>query len=138
RHAGMRYRGQSYEVVVPVPRLRGPQDMADLITRFHDAHQRRYSHMAQAEAVEIVNFQVTAVALIAKPAWKTFERTDAPAKPHEARQAYFSAGDTPARCRYFGAAPCSRACGSKAQRSSRRKPRPPCSIRGSARTWTNI
>ena len=93
RHAGMRYRGQSYEVAVPVPRLRGPQDMADLITRFHDAHQRRYGHMAQAEAVEIVNFQVTAVALIAKPALKTFERTDAPAKPHETRQAYFSAGD---------------------------------------------
>jgi N-methylhydantoinase A len=92
RHAGMRYRGQSYEVAVPVPRLRGPQDMADLITRFHDAHQRRYGHMAQAEAVEIVNFQVTAVALIAKPALKTFERTDAPAKPHETRQAYFSAG----------------------------------------------
>jgi N-methylhydantoinase A len=93
RHAGMRYRGQSYEVAVPVPRLRGPQDMADLITRFHDAHQRRYGHMAQAEAIEIVNFQVTAVALIAKPALKTFPRTDAPAKPHEARQAYFSAGD---------------------------------------------
>jgi N-methylhydantoinase A len=92
RHAGMRYRGQSYEVAVPVPRLRGPQDMADLITRFHDAHQRRYGHMAQAEAVEIVNFQVTAVALIAKAALKTFERTDAPAKPHETRQAYFSAG----------------------------------------------
>jgi N-methylhydantoinase A len=93
RHAGMRYRGQSYEVPVPVPRLGGPQDMADLVKRFHEAHQRRYGHMAQAEAVEIVNFQVTAVALIAKPAWKTFERTDAPAKPHEARQAYFSAGD---------------------------------------------
>jgi N-methylhydantoinase A len=93
RHAGMRYRGQSYEVPVPVPRLGGPQDMADLVKRFHEAHQRRYGHMAQAEAVEIVNFQVTAVALIAKPAWKTFERTEAPAKPHEARQAYFSAGD---------------------------------------------
>ena len=93
RHAGMRYRGQSYEVPVPVPRLGGPQDMADLVERFHEAHQRRYGHMAQAEAVEIVNFQVTAVALIAKPAWKTFERIDAPAKPHEARQAYFSAGD---------------------------------------------
>jgi N-methylhydantoinase A len=93
RHAGMRYRGQSYEVPVPVPRLDGPQDMADLVKGFHEAHQRRYGHMAQAEAVEIVNFQVTAVALIAKPAWKTFERTDAPAKPHEARQAYFSAGD---------------------------------------------
>jgi N-methylhydantoinase A len=93
RHAGMRYRGQSYEVPVPVPRLGGPQDMADLVERFHEAHQRRYGHMAQAEAVEIVNFQVTAVALIAKPAWKTFERTDAPAKPHEARQTYFGAGD---------------------------------------------
>jgi N-methylhydantoinase A len=93
RHAGMRYRGQSYEVPVPVSRLGGPQDMADLVKRFHEAHQRRYGHMAQAEAVEIVNFQVTAVALIAKPAWKTFERTEAPAKPHEARQAYFSAGD---------------------------------------------
>jgi N-methylhydantoinase A len=93
RHAGMRYRGQSYEVPVSVPRLGGPQDMADLVKRFHEAHQRRYGHMAQAEAVEIVNFQVTAVALIAKPAWKTFERTDAPAKPHETRQAYFSAGD---------------------------------------------
>jgi len=93
RHAGMRYRGQSYEVPVPVPRLEGPQDVTDLVKRFHEAHQRRYGHMAQAEAVEIVNFQVTAVALIAKPAWKTFERTDAPAEPHEARQAYFSAGD---------------------------------------------
>ncbi len=93
RHAGMRYRGQSYEVAVPVPRLRGPQDMADLITRFHDAHQRRYGHMAQAEAVEIVNFQVTAVGLIAKPALKTFARTDAPAKPHGARHAYFSTAD---------------------------------------------
>ena len=93
RHAGMRYRGQSYEVAVPVPRLRGPQDMADLITRFHDAHQRRYDHMAQAEAVEIVNFQVTAVGLIAKPALKTFVRTDAPAKPHGARHTYFSAAD---------------------------------------------
>jgi len=67
--------------------------MADLVKRFHEAHQRRYGHMAQAEAVEIVNFQVTAVALIAKPAWKTFERTDAAAKPHDVRQAYFSAGD---------------------------------------------
>jgi N-methylhydantoinase A len=93
RHAGMRYRGQSYEVPVPVPRLGGPQDVADLVKRFHEAHQRRYGHMAQAEAVEIVNFQVTAVALIAKPAWKTFERADAAAKPHDVRQAYFSAGD---------------------------------------------
>jgi N-methylhydantoinase A len=91
RHAGMRYRGQSYEVAVPVPSLRGPDDVADLTQRFHDAHQRRYGHMAQAEAVEIVNFQVTAVGLIPKPAMKPSAKTTAPPQPHAARQAWFDA-----------------------------------------------
>jgi N-methylhydantoinase A/oxoprolinase/acetone carboxylase beta subunit len=97
RHAGMRYRGQSYEVPVSVPRLRGPDDLADLIRRFHDAHQRRYGHMAEIEAVEIVNFQVTAVGLIPKPALKTFDGPTAAATaeqtPHSTRQVYFSATD---------------------------------------------
>jgi N-methylhydantoinase A len=93
RHAGMRYRGQSYEVAVPVPRLRSAEDLADLVRRFHDAHRRRYGHMAQAEAVEIVNFQVTGVGLIPKPAMKAFETTSAQAKPNATRQAYFNAGD---------------------------------------------
>jgi N-methylhydantoinase A len=91
RHAGMRYRGQSYEVAVPVPSLRGPEDVADLTRRFHDAHRRRYGHMAQAEAVEIVNFQVTAVGLIPKPVMKTFARTTAAAQPHATRRAWFDA-----------------------------------------------
>jgi N-methylhydantoinase A len=97
RRAGMRYRGQSYEVAVPVTSLRGAQDMAALIHRFHDAHRRRYGHMAQAEAVEIVNFQVTAVGLIPKPAMQTFDAPAAGAQPQAAppavRQVYFNAGD---------------------------------------------
>jgi N-methylhydantoinase A len=101
RHAGMRYRGQSYEVAVPVPQLRGAQDLADLIRRFHEAHQRRYGHMAEIEAVEIVNFQVTAIGLIPKPAPKMFDGPDAPGTsqekaretPHGIRQVYFSAND---------------------------------------------
>jgi N-methylhydantoinase A len=91
RHAGMRYRGQSYEVTVSVSRLQGRQDLADLVQRFHDAHQRRYGHKAQAEAVEIVNFRVTAVGLIPKPRIKAFQKASASARPHETRQAYFSA-----------------------------------------------
>ena len=67
RSAGMRYRGQSYEVSVPVGALRGSPDIAALAERFHDAHQRRYGHMAASEAVEIVNFQVTAIGKIPKP-----------------------------------------------------------------------
>jgi N-methylhydantoinase A len=99
RHAGMRYRGQSYEVAVPVPGLHGPDDLDDLVKRFHDAHQRRYGHMAQAEAVEIVNFQVTAIGRLPKPATKRFDSaTPAPREtwqdtPSETRQAYFNAAD---------------------------------------------
>jgi len=98
RHAGMRYRGQSYEVSVPVPRLREPGDVADLVHRFHDAHRRRYGHMAEAEAVEIVNFQVTAIGLIPKPVMKTFNKTDTQAAPPESRPVHFNAEearDTP-------------------------------------------
>jgi N-methylhydantoinase A len=98
RRAGMRYRGQSYEVAVPVASLRGAQDMAALIERFHDAHRRRYGHMAQAEAVEIVNFQVTAVGLIPKPAMQTFDAPAAGAQPQAAppalRQVYFNGADS--------------------------------------------
>jgi N-methylhydantoinase A len=97
RRAGMRYRGQSYEVAVPVASLRDAQDMAALIARFHDAHRRRYGHMAQAEAVEIVNFQVTAVGLIPKPAMQTFDPPAAGSQPRAAppavRRAYFNGSD---------------------------------------------
>src|SRR5262252_460294 len=91
RHAGMRYRGQSYEVSVPVPRLREPGDIADLVRRFHDAHQRRYGHMAEAEAVEIVNFQVTAIGLIPKPVMKRFDKAGMQAAPPEIRPVHFDA-----------------------------------------------
>jgi N-methylhydantoinase A len=93
RHAGMRYRGQSYEVSVPVPRLREPGDVADLVRRFHDAHQRRYGHMAEAEAVEIVNFQVTAIGLIPKPVMKSFNKADTQAAPPDSRPVYFNADE---------------------------------------------
>jgi N-methylhydantoinase A len=67
RNAGMRYRGQSYEVSVPVADLDGAAALAALSRRFHEAHQRRYGHMAESEAIEIVNFQVTAIGKIPKP-----------------------------------------------------------------------
>jgi N-methylhydantoinase A len=72
RSAGMRYRGQSYEVSVSVPTLGGTDDIVALARRFHDAHYRRYGHMAEREAIEIVNFEVTGVGLIPKPNLKPF------------------------------------------------------------------
>src|SRR5579883_741999 len=91
RSAGMRYRGQSYEVDVPVGALRNESDLAELAKRFHAAHRRRYGHMAESEAIEIVNFQVTAIGAIAKPRWQARPAAaeGRPASPHAWRQVYF-------------------------------------------------
>ena len=90
RSAGMRYRGQSYEVSVPVAELKDDADLAALAKRFHEAHRRRYGHMAQSEAVEIVNFQVTAIGAIPKPQFTNLlRRATQPPAPHETRTAYF-------------------------------------------------
>ena len=94
RSAGMRYRGQSYEVSVPVSALRDADDIAALARRFHEAHHRRYGHMAQTEAVEIVNFEVTGVGLIPKPSPKTFPAVSgALPAPYETRLVYFNTTD---------------------------------------------
>jgi N-methylhydantoinase A len=95
RTAGMRYRGQSYEVSVPVSKLTTNEDIAALARRFHEAHRRRYGHMAAAEAVEIVNFQVTAVGQIPKPQFHEIAKTSGSRspQPHEKRLAYFNATD---------------------------------------------
>jgi N-methylhydantoinase A len=95
RSAGMRYRGQSYEVSVAVGGLRDDADIAALARRFHDAHRRRYGHMAESEAVEIVNFQVTAVGEIPKPRLQATAapQQTPPPSPHEMRTAYFSPTD---------------------------------------------
>jgi len=67
RYAGMRYRGQSYEITIPATSFSDSADLEKLSEAFHDAHKRRYGHMAENEVVEIVNFKVVAVGPIAKP-----------------------------------------------------------------------
>jgi len=94
RNAGMRYAGQSYEVNVAVPPLETPVDLDTLQQRFHEAHHRRYGHMAQQQLVEIVNFKVTGIGQIAKPAMKTFEVSkDTAPEPFETRDAWFGPGE---------------------------------------------
>jgi N-methylhydantoinase A len=95
RSAGMRYRGQSYEVSVPVGALRDAADIAALAKRFHEAHRRRYGHMAESEAVEIVNFQVTAIGKIPKPQFQEAATSGQPRlpAPTEKRAVYFGPHD---------------------------------------------
>ena len=89
RYAGMRYSGQSYDVSVPVPRIAGAADIEALIHAFHEAHERRYGHKAVNEAIEIVNFKVTAVGAIPKPALRKAAAFGTKAEPVTYRDAYF-------------------------------------------------
>ena len=65
RELGMRYVGQSWELVVSI----GPEvdSMRDAERAFHVAHAKRYGHGADAPA-EVVTVRVTAIARTAKPA----------------------------------------------------------------------
>jgi len=64
RTLGMRYVGQSWELLVRVPA--GAESMAALEEAFYRAHERRYGH-ANRNAAEIVNFRVSGIGAIPKP-----------------------------------------------------------------------
>lgn len=65
RTLGMRYVGQSWELLVRMPE--GIDSIDALETAFRQAHQRRYGHATDGPA-EIVNVRLTAVGVIPKPA----------------------------------------------------------------------
>jgi N-methylhydantoinase A len=59
----MRYHGQAYEVNVPAP---AGLDLAGLVGRFHIEHRRSYGQADEREPVELVNFRVTGIGVVAK------------------------------------------------------------------------
>lgn len=92
RFAGMRYRGQSYEVTIPARAIASRDDLDSLANAFHEAHKRRYGHMAENEIVEIVNYKVVAVGPIAKPVLRKSQMSDGKLPPPlEIREAWFGA-----------------------------------------------
>ena len=67
RSADMRYRGQEHTVRVDVMSGGlGPNNVAELVQRFHEAHERKYAFRLERSPVEIVNFQVTGVLKMGK------------------------------------------------------------------------
>ncbi|MFB6281230.1 MAG: hydantoinase/oxoprolinase family protein [Haloferacaceae archaeon] len=55
-----RYRGQSYEVTVPLPEpAMTPEARAAAVERFHEEHARRYGHAMRDEPVEFVAVRVS-------------------------------------------------------------------------------
>jgi N-methylhydantoinase A len=63
----MRYRGQAYEVGVPVTAdATGATDVPALARRFHDQHRRLYGAAAEDEPVELVTFRVLGTGRVRK------------------------------------------------------------------------
>jgi len=63
RGLDLRYRGQSFELTMPVEQYDAKQIARD----FHAAHEARYGYARPAAAIELVNVRVTAAGLRPKP-----------------------------------------------------------------------
>ncbi len=59
RFLDMRYKGQSYELLVPFSR--------DFIEEFHRIHERKYSYKDLEKPVEVVNIRLRAIGITEKP-----------------------------------------------------------------------
>ena len=70
----LRYRGQSYELTVPLT--------SDFIDSFHKAHDRRYGYSNRGRTVELVNVRTTFIGRTGKPEFKKAPKTSGRAKPN--------------------------------------------------------
>jgi N-methylhydantoinase A len=92
RSAGMRYLGQSWDLVVPVPEKTEPRRMEEL---FHAAHEKRYGYRS-ADPVEIVSLRVAAIGRVEKPALPEWSQGGAAADAlRETRPVYFAGAMKP-------------------------------------------
>ena len=88
RAAGMRFLGQSWELIVDLDGVGGSSQ--DLIAAFLDAHERRFGHR-EGSRVEIVNFRITAIGVVDRPALgvQAASQSDR-STPARSREVYFN------------------------------------------------
>ena len=63
----MRYRGQAYEVNVPVSSVEQHDLVAAMVADFHALHRTVYGQAAEGDPVEMVNFRMTGAGVVARP-----------------------------------------------------------------------
>ena len=112
RSAGMRYLGQSWDLMVRLPEQ--TPNAAALAALFHAAHERRYGY-GVADPIEIVSLRVTASGCVSKPTLKAWAVAGTLAAAQQgSRQVWFAGKplDTPVyqrdqlprACRFAGPA----------------------------------
>jgi N-methylhydantoinase A len=91
RSADMRYKGQSFDMTVPLPgRLGAQATMDDVRAPFHDAYERIYGFADHDAPVEVINLRVTVVGVTPKPqlAPSAAPATASAARAHAERTVY--------------------------------------------------
>lgn len=77
RFADMRYLGQEHTVKVPVTNGIWTEETANqIISKFHELHQQKYSFQLENTPTEIVNLHLTALGTVEKPMLKKLVNTD--------------------------------------------------------------
>jgi N-methylhydantoinase A len=76
----VRYRGQSYELTVPLA--------SGFIEQFHRQHERRYGYSTPDRPVELVNVRTTFLGHTAKPAFKKAPKRRSRPLPVDSRQVW--------------------------------------------------
>lgn len=75
RTIDLRYLGQNYELQIPYDTDSFTDEgLADLWTRFHEAHQTRFNFHIPGETIEMVNLSIAVVAPSPKPKLSTLEK----------------------------------------------------------------
>jgi N-methylhydantoinase A len=102
RWCDMRYRGQAYEVGVPVSTDgAGPIDVDALVRRFHDEHRRLYGTAAEGEPVELVTFRTVGTGRVRKASLPRLPEGGRAAAPKGERPVRLRPGRPPVRCPVF-------------------------------------
>jgi len=84
--ADMRYPGQAYEIVVPLPGEELEEAvLADAVARFHDLHAQQFAHAERSVVPEIVTLRLAAVGRLPRPGARPYDVAGAPAAKAQRR-----------------------------------------------------
>ncbi len=79
--ADLRYRGQAYELTLPLrDTFLSPDDLDFLAEAFHREHEKLYGYSAETEVVELVSLRLTAIGETEKPPLPVIEAAGSPAE----------------------------------------------------------
>jgi N-methylhydantoinase A len=92
--AELRYKGQNYELSLPLPDAPLDTDgIAELAKAFHGAHETAYGFASESEPIEFVNIKVKAIGALPEAALPRVEKTE-PAQPVATRRTLFRRGES--------------------------------------------